>query len=160
MQAVTISVMRLRQYVAGDQFDVFGDGGTGTIDWTTTLLDRRAALWPESMPSDGHLLDGHVSSRHLDAVDPDGHLDGVHLLDEHLWPAAPLAVETPGYMFGVVRHAVKTYDRYDNSRPDLPQPVSTVVNSSPTAPRDMIKGAYDSGNDRMTFEFEASSQLG
>ena len=58
MQAVTITVMRIRRYVAGDEFDVFGDGGTGVMDFTTALLDRRVPLWPESMPDDGHLLGG------------------------------------------------------------------------------------------------------
>ena len=52
MQAVTITVMRLRRYVAGDQFDVFGDGGTGAIDWATALMTLdKLALDPDSVNS-------------------------------------------------------------------------------------------------------------
>lgn len=160
MQTVAITVPRRRAYVAGDAFDAFGDGGTGTIDFTAPLLDRRVALWPEAAPAQGHLLEGHACGRHLDRVDPDGHLEGVHLFGDHHWPAAPVTAETPPVMFGAFQNAVKTYDALGNVKADTPPTHTTVINSSPTAPRDFAKTTYDSGADVMSFSFTASDELG
>ncbi len=160
MQRVRITVTRRREFVAGDTFEVFGDQATGTIDFAAPLLDRRVPLWPEAVPTNGHVQDGHVSGRHLDTVDPDGHLDGLHLIDDHLWPAAPRTAETPEYMFGAFKHSVKTYDALGNVKSDTSPVLTTVINSSPTAPRDFVKDTYDAGNDQMRFSFAASDQLG
>ncbi len=70
-----------------------------------------------------------------------------------------MTAETPSYMFGAVQHAVKMYDRFGNSRPDVPVAVSMVINSSPTAPNGLTKNTYDSGNDQMMFTFDGSAQL-
>ncbi len=160
MQAVQIAVPRRRAYTAGDAFDVFGDGGTGTFDFAQPRLDRRVPLWPEAMPGAGHILDGHLTGRHLDAIDPDGHLEGVHLHDDHHWPAAPIVAETCRYMFGAFKHAVRMYDAQGNASADAPAEVTTVINSSPLAPRGFAKDSYDKGAGRMVMAFTPSEAIG
>jgi hypothetical protein len=138
---------------------VYGDGGSGTIDYDRPLGGGRIAFWPGVALPAGHLCDGHLVLPHLDSVEPNGHLDGLHLTGQHFLPAAGVRCETPEYYHGVFRHAVRTYDESGNSRSDDPAIFLTVVNSSPRGPRRVFLDRYDKQGDRVYISFEPSPDL-
>ncbi len=160
MQSVWLIVTRRPEYVAGDRFEVYGDGGSGAIDFANALSDRPIPFWREAPPREGHLLDGHLVLQHLDSVQPDRHLSGLHLTDEHLRPAAALVFETRGYHFGAFKHAIKVFDAWGNVSQDEPVEVTTVINSSPRAPADFNRHEYDAQMDQVAFSFAKSLDLG
>ena len=147
-------------YRSGDTFQVYGDGGTGSVDYSRAISDAPVPFWPGAALRAGHLLDGHVVLPHLDSVQPDGHLEGRHGLGEHLWPGRAIVFQTPEYYFGAVRHAVRTYDHVGNCRPEEPLVVETVVNSSPRAPSEARLWGYDEPSGRVIIAFEASPEFG
>jgi hypothetical protein len=159
MQRVVLGVLRRRVYRSGDTFGVYGDGGTGSIVYGRAISDAPVPFWPGAALRAGHLLDGHGVLPHLDSVQPDGHLEGLHVLGEHFWPSRAIVFETPEYYFGVVRHAVRTYDHSGNCRPDEPLVVETVVNSSPRAPSGARLWGYDAQLGQVILAFEASPEL-
>lgn len=159
MQSVRILIPRKTEYRAGDAFDVFGNGGSGAIDFLNPLTSRKLMLWPESAERRGHLLDGHLTMKHLDGIRPDGHLDGIHLNDRFLMPAGARLVEVGRYVFGRFDHAVRLYDRFGNTHVQTPVTLSTVINSSPSAPERLTAQSHDAGSDQMTFSFEPSLKL-
>jgi hypothetical protein len=151
MQRVRISVERLRSYGGDTVFEVYGNLGTGPIDFFHPLTPRPVALWPQAARRSGHLLDGHVSLRHTDSVDPDGHLEGAHLRGGHLHPALAVTFDTPPYVFGRFEHAVRMVDGAGNeSEPTI---VSVTVNSAPSVPGCPARSGYDPQADRLTFWF-------
>jgi len=159
MQRVVIFVPRFRRYVSGDGFAVYGDGGTGSIDYKRMIGDAVVPFWPSAGRRLGHLLDGHLMLPHISSVWPAGHLEGMHLVGEHLWPAGMIRFETPLYYFGAFRHVVRTLDAAGNWREDAPVVVETVVNSSPRAVGDVVLAGYDGEADRVTIEFIPSPEL-
>ena len=154
MQRVRVGVSRLRRYDGQTRFEVFGDLGGGTVDFDHPLTPRPVALWPEAAPRAGHLLDAHLVVRHLDSVDPDGHLDGVHLEAEHLWPALLVTYDTPGYVFGRFAHAVKMSDGSGNV--SASSTAAVTINCSPTVPACVTRSGYEPVDDRLTFTFGPS----
>jgi len=159
MQSVRLLVPRETEFRGGDGFDVFGDGGGGAIDFSAPLVPRRMRLWAESAGRRGHVLDGHLVLRHLDSVDPDGHLTGLHFHDRFLMPGGALAVEVGRYVFGRFLHAVRMYDAYGNTHGAAPVTLDTVINSVPARPRRLTAKSYDPVGDRVTFSFEPSPKL-
>ena len=159
MQSVRILIPRRTEYRAGDVFDVFGNGGSGAIDFLNPLTSRRLMVWPETADRRGHLLDGHLTNKHLDGIRPDGHLEGIHLNDRFLMPAGALLVEVGRYVFGRFDHAVPLYARFGNPPAPPPRPLSTVSTSRPSAPERLSAQSYDAGNDQVTFSFEPSLKL-
>ncbi len=154
MQRVEVRVDRLRRYSSDAVFEVFGDLGTGSVDFAHALTPRPVGLWPEAVRQRGHMRDGHVSARHLDGVRPDGHLESTYLEGEHLYPALAAVFETPGYVFGRFLHAVKMSDGSGNE--SVATTSGITVNSAPTVPECMRRTAYDAGTDRLTFSFVPS----
>src|SRR5687767_11302149 len=104
MQAVRIGVIRGRQFRSSDGFQVYGDGGSGTIDWTHPVSARRQLFWEDAAASGEHLRGGHCVGPHLEAIRPDGHVEGTHLLDAYLYPAAAVVFETDAFVFGRFSH--------------------------------------------------------
>jgi len=159
MQRVVILVPRFRRYASGDGFAVYGDGGTGSIDYEQIVGDAIVTFWPLAAKRQGHLLDGHLMLSHVSSVWPDGHLEGMHGVGEHLWPAGVIRFETPRYYFGAFRHAVRPFDAAGNWREDEPVVVETVVNSSPRAVGDVVLASHDGEVDRVTIGFVPSPEL-
>ena len=154
MQRVQVRVDRLRRYDSDVRFEVFGDLGTGVIDFDHPLTPRPVALWPEGAPRRGHVRDGHLTVRHLDSVSPDGHLESTHVDSEHLYPALASLYETPPYVFGRFQHSVKMSDAAGNV--SAASTAAITVNSAPTVPECVTRLAYDIGQDKLTFSFEPS----
>ena len=159
MQRVVIHVPRFRQYDSGDGFAVYGDGGTGSIDYGRMIGDATVPFWPSASRRLGHLLDGHLMLPHITSSELDGHLDGMHLVGQHLWPAGVIRFETPLYYFGAFRHVVRTLDAAGNWCEGAPVVVKTVVNTSPRAVEDVSVADYDGGADRVAVEFGPSPEL-
>ena len=140
-------------------FHVYGDSGTGQIDWLHPVTPRREMLWENVPPGVGHLLGGHVMGLHSDHVTPDGHLEGTHLLDEQGYPAAVVTCETQPFVFGRFLHAVVTQDAAGNAQTQGVAVSATVVNSEPPPPSDLRPTAYDAQTQRLTFSFSPSDRL-
>ncbi len=154
MQRVEVRVDRLRRYGSDAAFVVYGDLGSGTVDFDHPLTARPLRLWPDSAEQRGHALDAHVTVRHLDGVVRDGHVENTHLEGEHLYPALAVTFETPAYVFGRFQHAVKMSDGSGNVSAGVT--VGITVNSAPTAPEGVERAGYDSGTDRLTLSFSPS----
>jgi len=159
MQAVLIQVVRSRAYCSEDGWHVYGDGGTGSMDWDNPVTPRRQLFWDDVPPIARHMLGGHTMGHHLDGVLPDGHCEGLHLLDEHLWPAMGMAWETPAFVFGRFQHAVVTEDSVGNAETSGVNVFEQVINSDPPPPHGLCPQSHDSGADRLTLSFDASDQL-
>jgi hypothetical protein len=159
MQTIRIGVVRGRAYHSSDGFHVYGDRGTGVMDWVHPVTPRRELFWPDAAAMAGHLLAGHVMGPHLDSVRPDGHLEGVHLLDECLMPAAAILYESDPLVFGRFRHAVVTEDAIGNATQAGVTIHETVINSEPAAARDLKPVSYDAGSHRLTLAFSPSERL-
>ena len=156
MQRVEFQVMRLRRYHGDAAFEVYGDLGSGSVDLDRPFPPGRVRMWPEAAARRGHLLDGHVALRHLDSADPDGHVETLHLLGEHLYPAWPVRCESPGYVFGRFQHAVRVFDGVGNVDLYSQAEFVTTISTSPTVPRRCRRSSYDSQADRVEIAFEPS----
>ncbi|MCK4659161.1 MAG: hypothetical protein KAV82_06525 [Phycisphaerae bacterium] len=156
MIRVRLIVLRLRRYASDTWFEAYGDLGAGTIDYAHPFPPGGVRFWVEAGERNGHLYDGHLALRHLDSVDPDGHLETVHLEAEHLWPAWLMVVDSPAYVFGRFDHAVKVFDGAGNTSSGSPAQYAVTVNAAPPAPRRFKCTGYDSGADQITFSFHGS----
>ena len=159
METIRIGVVPSRSYRATDGFHVYGDGGTGQVDWVHPVTPRRQLLWDDAPVVPGHLLGGHGMGLHLDNVCSDGHVRGTHLLDEHLIPAAAAVYETEPFVFGRFRHALVTEDAVGNATTQDVTVHETVVNAEPLTAGDLVPTAHDPASDRLTFSFSASERL-
>jgi hypothetical protein len=153
MVRIRLTILRLPNYAADASFEAYADIGTGAIDYDHALPPGRVPFWPEAAPRNGHLFDAHLVLRHLDSVDPDGHLETLHLRAEHLRPAWPFVVESPAYVFGRFDHAVRLFDAVGNPSPDPPAQLATTVNSSPEAPRGLKRESFNAATGQVTFSF-------
>lgn len=156
MVRVRLTVLRLRRYSSDTGFEVYGDLGTGEIDYEHPLPPGAVRFWPESGERNGHLRDGHLALRHLDSVDTDGHLETLHVEAEHLYPAWPIVVDSPSYVFGYFDHAVKIFDGAGNVSSDPPAQYAAVVNTAPVTPRGLKCVGYDDAAEQATFSFHGS----
>jgi hypothetical protein len=154
MQRVRLEALRLRNLPGDSVFDVFGDLGTGVVDTERPLTPRPIALFPEFTPRQGHLRDGWLSDRHLDGVDPDGHVEADHLKSEHFQPAAGRFFDTPGYVFGRFLHEVNVTDGAGNT--SVAESFAVTVNAAPTRPECVQRTGYDAEQDVVTFAFAPS----
>ncbi|MCB9849130.1 MAG: hypothetical protein H6817_00325 [Phycisphaerales bacterium] len=152
MQRVRFVVPRLATYASDAAVELYGDLGSGAIDFDHPLPPGRVRLWPVAAGG-GHLAVGHLVARHLDAVDIDGHLAGGHLGANHLDPVEAVVVESPRYVFGRFRHALRMFDGVGNVSTDTPVVFSHTVNSAPRAPGDLHRVGYDAESGVMTFSF-------
>jgi hypothetical protein len=158
MQTITIGVVRNRPFRSTDGFHICGDGGSGQMDWDHPVTPRRLLLWPDAPIIPGHLLGGHGMSLHLDGVRPDGFLEGAHLLDTHMRPAAAVVYEAGPFVFGRFRHAVVMEDAVGNAAAGAAVH-ETVINSDPPPATDLVPMAYDTQTGRLTFSFSGSDRL-
>ena len=156
MIRVRFTVLRLRRYASDAWLELYGDLGGGELDYAHPLGPGPIRFWPEAGGRGGHLCDAHLSVRHLDAVDPDGHLETAHLESEHLWPAWPIVVESPAYVFGKFDHAIRVYDEAGNVAGDAPLRHVVVVNSAPAIPRGLKHRGSDPATSQVTFSFHGS----
>jgi len=124
------------------------------MDFAKPLNDRPVPFWPQAAPRRGHLLDGHLAVPHADSVFPDGHLEGVHLLEEHGIPSAPLLFDTPPYVFGRFWHAVKSRDVAGNVSAGASAASAQTINSSPARPFDFAVSGFDDGTGQVEFVFK------
>lgn len=159
MERFLVEVARRRSVRGGDAFEVFGDGGSGTIDPNAPLTDRPIRFW-EGLPlHGGHLEGGHLTRGHLDQIIPPGHLAGRHLSAEHLWPADSVWFVTLPLYFGRFQFAVGSVDAFGNRSAALSSAVSRVVNSSPRSATGLKRGVFDEVSRRMSLTFEPSPDL-
>ena len=156
MVRVRLTMLRLRRYASDTRFEAYGDLGTGQIDYEHPLSPEAVRFWPEAGERNGHLSDAHLALRHVDSIDPDGHLETLHLKAEHLWPAWPMVVGSPSYVFGRFDHAVRLFDGAGNVSSDPPATYATTVNTAPAAPRGLKQVGYDDAFDQVTFSFYGS----
>ena len=159
VQSVVIEVQRRGSIRGGDGFEVFGDGGTGTIDTQTPLTDRPIGFWEGLPRQEGHTKDGHLTGLHLDHMIPDGHLAGRHVTAEHLWPAAAMTFVTQPLYFGIFRFAVGMVDQAGNRSGQLSPVVSRVVNAAPRQASELVRGTFDGVTRRMSFTLTPSPDL-
>lgn len=159
MESIRIGVLRSRHRRSTDGFQVFGDRGTGQIDWSHPITPRRVLLWDDASPVPGHAMGGHAMGRHLDDIVPEGHVMGTHLYDEHLRPAALISFETDKHTFGRFRHAVVMEDAVGNRASADAVIVETVINSAPISPDRLMPVSYEALSSRLTFSFDPSYRL-
>jgi len=159
MRAIRIQVIRSRTYCSEDGWHVYSDGGTGSMDWGHPVTPRRQLFWDDVPPVARHLLGGHMMGHHLDSVVPDGLFEGLHLLDEHLYPAMNVTWETGPFVFGRFQHAVVTEDAAGNVEMSGVNIYEQVINSDPPPARDICLRSHDSLIDRLTFSFVPSDRL-
>lgn len=159
MQVIRIGVLRSGRYRSGDGFQVYGDAGTGQVDWEHPVTPRRELLWPDVPVMVGHTSGGHLMGMHLDHVVPDGHLAGTHLLDEHLYPAGLVAFEAGPFVFGRFRHAVLMEDGLGNAELGGVTVHETVINSEPMAASELRPIGYEARTGGLTFAFWPSDRL-
>ena len=159
MQAIELCIPRLRTYVAGDRYSVYGNGGLGEVDFDGAPLAGDVPFWPGTRSHTGHLNEGHLCWGHLDHAVPDGHLVGGHLEHGHLHPEAILRYRTPMYTLGHYVLAIRTYDAGGNTSSAPAASVTHTVNSSPRPASDLAKVGHEAGTDQITFSFMPSPDL-
>lgn len=159
MQSVRIGVVRGRRFRASDGFHVYGRGPAGEMDWDHSVSARRVLLWPDAVPMGGHLCGGHVLAAHLDVMRPDGHLEGTHLLDDRLHPAAAVFFDSPPHVFGRFQYGIVLVDEAGNRQFQDAVMVEQVINSEPVPARGLKPVHWDMESGRMTFRFRPSERL-
>lgn len=159
MQSIVIGVVRSEAYRPSDGFHVYGDRGTGVMDWLHPLTSRRYLFREDSVAIGGFLAAGHLMQPHLGRIWPDGHLEGIHLADRHLRPAAETVFETEPLVFGRFRHAVVTESEEGNRTTSGVTIHETVVNSWPPAARDLRPVGYAPAGGRLELAFLPSERL-
>lgn len=159
MQSIRMSVMRDARFRCVDGFHVYGDGGSGVMDWDHPVTPRRMLFWNDAECVAMHVEAGHLMARHLDSIRFDGHLDGVHLLDEHTLAAGTTVVELGPFVFGRFRHAVVTEDEIGNRQPGGATIYETAVNSAPAASSRLRAESHDEVSGVLAFSFVPSEKL-
>lgn len=159
MECIELTVLRRRAFIAGDGFELLGDSGGGSLDLDNTLSVHPIPFWEGRPPHQGHLRHAHVSGGHLDFVEPDGHLSGLHLADDHLLSAAALSWRTRPMYFGMFAFAARAVDRRGNRGALLSPTVTRLVNSSPRPAETLVKSGFDEISRRMSFSFVPSVDL-
>ena len=154
MQRIRFLVPRSVTYSADISFELCGDLGSGTIDFTRPLPPGRTRLWPAGAARAGHLHDAHLIMRHLDSVDVDGHLEGMHEGDEHLQSALAVTVESPRYVFGRFRHAIRMFDGAGNTSAESPPEHVQTINAAPPPPRGLRRIGWDEAQHRLRLAFD------
>lgn len=144
MDRIRISVERTPEMASSDAFQVYGDGGTGVIDWAHPLSPRRQPLWPDARGPAGHLVDPHCLAVHLDA---DCSEPGAATFD------------TPPVVFGRFQYAVVLEDAVGNAGQSGPCVQEAVVSSAPPPPNDLRAVAHDPETQRLTLSFTPSERL-
>lgn len=159
MQMIRFTVTPDSRYRSIDGFQVYGDGGTGVMDWEHPITPRRLAFWNDAVSASLHLAGGHLVGAALDSVRIEGHLAGTHLLDTHEVPTGEIAFETGPFVYGRFRHAVVTEDELGNATRDGVVVYETVVNSDPPGASDLKAVAHERATGVLTLSFQPSERL-
>lgn len=159
MQRIGLRVVRSRGYHPGEGFVVFGDGGTGTIDWDRPLTSRKVIFWADTSIVAGHLAGGHMSEPFLDGIVPDRHLEGTFLLDANLQPAASITWHSDPVVFGRFQIAVVTEDAVGNRRIEDATLREQVVHSEPPPARALAPASFNASSGCLTLSFEGAERL-
>ena len=138
---------------------VFGDAGTGTIDWDRPLTSRKVMFWADTPAVAGHLAGGHMAGPYLDGIVPDRHLEGTFLLDAHLQPAASSHWHSDPLVFGRFQMAVVTEDAVGNRRIEDATFCEQVVHSEPPPARALAPASFDAPSGCLTLSFEGAERL-
>jgi len=138
---------------------VFGDAGTGGIDWGRPLTSRKVMFWADTPAVAGYLAGGHVVGPHLDGIVPDRHLEGTFLLDAHLQPEASIKWHSDPLVFGRFVMAVVTEDAVGNRRFEDATFREQVVHSEPPPARALAPASFDASCGCLTLSFEGAERL-
>jgi len=159
MQQLVIDVVRRRGFASGDGFHVYGNGGSGAVDWEHPVTSRRYLLHPDTPPAATHLRAEHLHTMHLDTVTADGHLQGTHLLDACQWPAGVISHVSRPLVFGRFSHAVVVEDAAGNADTAGAVFHEQVINAAPPPPSEFKAVEHDASTGRLTFSFTPSDRL-
>lgn len=154
MQRIRVLVPRLRSDSADTSVEWYGDLGSGAIDFGRPFPPSRKKLWQESPEHVGHVRVGHLMIGHLDTVRVDGHVEGVHLDDAHLEATFALVLDSPRYVFGRFRHALRMFDGAGNATADDAIEFAHTINSCPPVPSGLRRGAWNSATLQLQIEFK------
>jgi hypothetical protein len=160
MEAVTLRFPLDESIAAGARLAVFGDGGSGTIDYSAPISDTFEA-WPRECYRVSWL--GHRWLRHrwLRATSSAGWLRGLWLGHKFL-RYQDTAVFNGGYLYGPVgdgphRFAAVLYDERGRTSGNSPPELEISLNTYPRPIFNFTPSAMTSG--RMTFTFTPSADL-
>ncbi len=160
MERIRVAVPRRQDTPEKVSFDVYGDAGSGTIDYSGPLNIGPLRLWPTSALHPGHHYQGHLVSAHLGVSPGDGHLADRFLCERHLQPAADVVFEAGPYCFGRFQHAVVMRDAAMNGDTGAATVVTKTINSEPRRVTRARAASFDSGSDRVTISFVRSPDVG
>jgi len=151
MKRLRFLVLRLPVFAADTSVEMYGDLGSGAIDYTKPLPPGRVRLWPAASGRMGHLFDAHLTVGHLDNVFEDGHLTGGHLLDGHLTPALAIVFHSPRYGLGRFRHGFRLLDGSGNGSAEGAMEFAHTVNEAPDVPRSMRRSGWVAASKQVRF---------
>lgn len=159
MQRIQFAVVRDARFRPVDGFHIYGDSGTGSIDWQHPLTSRRLLFWEDALPMPPHLDGGHLTGHHLDSIVREGHLSGTHLMDQQSQPAGTTVFEVGPFVFGLFKHAVVPVDEVGNLRAAEAVVYETAVNSDPPPASDFKAIGVDEVTGGLRFSFRPSEKL-
>lgn len=151
MERVRLVVVRDRRWCISATLALIGDLGGGVLDEAHPLPPGEIAAWAE-LVGGPHLECGHLLGPHVDAAPADGHLETGHLLAGHLDPQLAFVLESPGYVFGRFRQALRVADGAGNAV--LSSETVQTINSAPDAPGGLRRGAWDASRGVLRFTFQ------
>jgi len=156
MESLRIGITRSRLTSSGDTFDVLSDYGTGVIDEVAPVNVQPLPFYAPEGAAAVHVDLSHLQTRHLDLAFGDGHLDGSHVLFEHLLPTGIIDFVTPPVYFGAIQFAVRTY-RGAHRAATVGKAITIVANSVPRPVYRVDSVAVSDGV--VSLFFEASPDL-
>ncbi len=154
MQRIRMMVARNPDGASDVSVEWYGDLGTGNVDFGRALPPGRQKLWRECPQRVGHLLEGHLMIGHMDCVQADGHLEVTHVGHGHLEAGYALALESPRYVFGRFRHALRMFDGAGNATGEGELAFGHTVNSSPPVPTGFRRTEWNAATSQLQFAFD------
>ncbi len=159
MQNIRFEIVPQPLFRGVDGVHIYTDHGTGVVDWLHPATPRRLLFWEDALPMAPHLDTGHLTGHHVDSIRREGHFLGIHLLDQHLRPAATRVFELGPFVFGRFQHVILALDEIGNMR-YLEAPVyACSINSDPPPAARLRATAYDEATGTITFSFQPSEKL-
>lgn len=148
--------VRVRVVMAGavrraGGYAVFGDGGSGAIDWAHPISVRRRRRWSGDAATAGYLGGDHLVDGPGCGEASEGHLEGTHALDEALRPAGSVEHACGPYVFGRFQHAVAPQDACGNVDVSGAAVTACVVNAAPPGVRELRGVSVEGGRVRIAF---------
>lgn len=159
MQSIELAVVRDSRFRSVDGFQIYGDSGTGVMDWIHPVTPRRLLFWEDALPFAPHLECGHLAGHHVDSIMREGHLSGTHLMDRQGEPAGTTRFVAGPFVFGRFRHAVVPVDDIGNERSGEAVIQEATVNSDPPAASRFRAERWDGATGRLMFSFRGSERL-